>query len=159
MIRRPPRSTLFPYTTLFRSIRTYRQALDDFKLTHLGLPVDSNLVLDDRELVALEIRHPKMAVDDSIKVALTARQDYQNFKDRYDDSVRRVALAAIFLKPQLDLNALVGIDSKEENSARFAVPTVNRHHWSAGLDLDPGLDRKGERNNYQIGRASCRERV
>src|SRR5256885_9600877 len=26
MIRRPPRSTLFPYTTLFRSIRTYRPA-------------------------------------------------------------------------------------------------------------------------------------
>src|SRR5438552_10216208 len=24
MIRRPPRSTLFPYTTLFRSARTYR---------------------------------------------------------------------------------------------------------------------------------------
>src|SRR3712207_8588432 len=25
MIRRPPRSTLFPYTTLFRSARAYRQ--------------------------------------------------------------------------------------------------------------------------------------
>src|SRR2546426_4972985 len=27
MIRRPPRSTLFPYTTLFRSIRIYNRAL------------------------------------------------------------------------------------------------------------------------------------
>src|SRR5260370_11270095 len=27
MIRRPPRSTLFPYTTLFRSTRGYRSAL------------------------------------------------------------------------------------------------------------------------------------
>src|SRR5258708_28439367 len=26
MIRRPPRSTLFPYTTLFRSIRAYKSA-------------------------------------------------------------------------------------------------------------------------------------
>src|SRR2546429_6201853 len=26
MIRRPPRSTLFPYTTLFRSLRTHRVA-------------------------------------------------------------------------------------------------------------------------------------
>src|SRR2546425_2481879 len=25
MIRRPPRSTLFPYTTLFRSLRIYRE--------------------------------------------------------------------------------------------------------------------------------------
>src|SRR3712207_9134467 len=32
MIRRPPRSTLFPYTTLFRSdlvLREYRQAIED----------------------------------------------------------------------------------------------------------------------------------
>src|SRR5260221_9607956 len=27
MIRRPPRSTLFPYTTLFRSMRGYEQTL------------------------------------------------------------------------------------------------------------------------------------
>src|SRR3989441_302908 len=30
MIRRPPRSTLFPYTTLFRSPRFLRQVEDDF---------------------------------------------------------------------------------------------------------------------------------
>src|SRR2546429_3592985 len=34
MIRRPPRSTLFPYTTLFRSIP---QALLDREIGHLGL--------------------------------------------------------------------------------------------------------------------------
>src|SRR3712207_8812721 len=28
MIRRPPRSTLFPYTTLFRSLLTKRQIID-----------------------------------------------------------------------------------------------------------------------------------
>src|SRR5207247_6114153 len=33
-------------STWINAIRTYRQALDDFKLTHLGLPVESNLVLD-----------------------------------------------------------------------------------------------------------------
>src|SRR5258708_12594576 len=32
MIRRPPRSTLFPYTTLFRSIEDYHYAT--FKLRH-----------------------------------------------------------------------------------------------------------------------------
>src|SRR3712207_5736319 len=31
MIRRPPRSTLFPYTTLFRSDRARTQALFDFE--------------------------------------------------------------------------------------------------------------------------------
>src|SRR3989442_14576418 len=29
MIRRPPRSTLFPYTTLFRSVLRFRQERDD----------------------------------------------------------------------------------------------------------------------------------
>src|SRR2546430_12193511 len=29
MIRRPPRSTLFPYTTLFRSAVTIQEAIDD----------------------------------------------------------------------------------------------------------------------------------
>src|SRR2546426_6072381 len=45
MIRRPPRSTLFPYTTLFRSVKTL-QALDfllviDTRDT-LGAPIDVN---------------------------------------------------------------------------------------------------------------------
>src|SRR5204862_433912 len=127
----------------------YNQTLDNFKINQLGLPVDSNIALDDHELESLEIRHPTISVDDSIKVALTARQDYQNVKDRYDDSIRRVSLAANFLKPQLDLTAIVGIDSKRETSARFAVPDIDRYHWSAGLTLDPGLDRKIERNGYR----------
>src|SRR5690349_23080422 len=32
MIRRPPRSTLFPYTTLFRSRRLTQQVLEDLQL-------------------------------------------------------------------------------------------------------------------------------
>src|SRR3989442_11581606 len=36
MIRRPPRSTLFPYTTLFRSLRR-----DVDRLRSLGYPVDA----------------------------------------------------------------------------------------------------------------------
>src|SRR2546421_9384921 len=32
MIRRPPRSTLFPYTTLFRSDRKHRHVLGDLRL-------------------------------------------------------------------------------------------------------------------------------
>src|SRR2546422_4386939 len=65
MIRRPPRSTLFPYTTLFRSlIRFGRNAA---RRTHLGHPGERNsirarilgrrrrqvkLVLEKRELNA-----------------------------------------------------------------------------------------------------------
>src|SRR5690349_24008674 len=41
MIRRPPRSTLFPYTTLFRSHRYRRppaQTLDHVDAVHVGQP-------------------------------------------------------------------------------------------------------------------------
>src|SRR2546427_1370034 len=44
MIRRPPRSTLFPYTTLFRSLRDVRIGLGDVRL---GLVV---VVIRDEEL-------------------------------------------------------------------------------------------------------------
>src|SRR5256885_3131095 len=36
MIRRPPRSTLFPYTTLFRSLLIQRTATDDEGHYHFG---------------------------------------------------------------------------------------------------------------------------
>src|SRR3712207_8913532 len=54
MIRRPPRSTLFPYTTLFRS----RLAVDDKDLGHLAGTRCRNLVhrlhrLDDEQRLAL----------------------------------------------------------------------------------------------------------
>ncbi|MBI3849590.1 MAG: TolC family protein [Verrucomicrobia bacterium] len=131
------------------AIRSYKQTLDDFKLNQLGIPVDTRLILDDKELDALEIRDPKIAVEESISVALTARQDFKNFKDRHDDTLRRTALAANFLKPQLDLVASAGFNSKQESGTGFPVPDINRYNWSAGLNLDPGLDRKAERNGYR----------
>src|SRR2546429_9869177 len=38
MIRRPPRSTLFPYTTLFRSLRRWKTDRPDLVVLDLGLP-------------------------------------------------------------------------------------------------------------------------
>jgi outer membrane protein TolC len=66
-------------STWIAAIRGYKQALDNFKIL-LGLSVDANILLDDRELEALQIRHPEIAVDDSIKVALAARLDFVNTK-------------------------------------------------------------------------------
>src|SRR3712207_7350353 len=55
MIRRPPRSTLFPYTTLFRSVdpRKEKNAIDEAK--NLGIPVvaivDTNCDPDEIDYV------------------------------------------------------------------------------------------------------------
>src|SRR5438132_3084612 len=45
MIRRPPRSTLFPYTTLFRSLLRPRHLAD------VDQPLDPFLELDERSVV------------------------------------------------------------------------------------------------------------
>src|SRR2546425_10433574 len=69
MIRRPPRSTLFPYTTLFRSVRTKRRrsqvdhvrrdqtlAAGDARLpptaVHLQLELEATRLADARAVVA-----------------------------------------------------------------------------------------------------------
>src|SRR3712207_8395517 len=44
MIRRPPRSTLFPYTTLFRSMRDFNEAID-----RLIAGLEKKRVMSDRE--------------------------------------------------------------------------------------------------------------
>src|SRR3712207_7823039 len=47
MIRRPPRSTLFPYTTLFRSI--IKQWAGDFIAKHGHVPEGAEAPLSDRK--------------------------------------------------------------------------------------------------------------
>ncbi len=135
-------------STWINAIRSYKQALDNFKI-QLGLTVDAHLVLDDQELEALQIHHPDLSVDDSIQVALAARLDYLNSKDQLDDAVRQVDLAANFLKPRVDLTASVAVRNNPNEDNRFPVPDVGRYRWNAGLNFDPGFDRKAERNGYR----------
>src|SRR5256885_11637840 len=53
MIRRPPRSTLFPYTTLFRSQRL-RTSLGDVTIVDLaGLPNNADPARDGRIVAAM----------------------------------------------------------------------------------------------------------
>lgn len=131
------------------AVRNYKQALDNFKLLQLGIPVATSLVLDDQELAILGIRHPSIPVEESINVAMASRLDLMNTRDQYDDAKRQVELAANFLKPQVDLLASAGFNSKQETSGRFAVPDPERYRWSAGLDVDLPFDRKSERNAYR----------
>ncbi|HMJ89135.1 MAG TPA: TolC family protein [Candidatus Acidoferrum sp.] len=131
------------------ALRNYKQALDNFKLLQLGIPVETRIVLDDAELRALEILDPQLSPDGAIEIALAARLDYLNDKDRYQDSLRQVELAADSLKPQLDFVSSVGINSKPEQSKGFPVPDLDRYNWSAGFDVDLPFDRQSERNLYR----------
>jgi outer membrane protein TolC len=66
-----------------------------------------------------------------------------------EDSVRQVDLAANLLRPQIDLGASVAVNSDPADNTGFPTPDFDRYRWNAGLTIDPGLDRKGERNSYR----------
>ena len=130
------------------AIRSYKQALDDFKF-QLGLSIESNIVLDDHELETLQIHHPSISVEDSIRIALAGRLDFKNVEDQFEDAERHVKLAANLLKPGLNLSASFTAYSNPDESGRFTLPELDRYNWNAGLAFDPGLDRKAERNSYR----------
>jgi len=131
------------------AIRSYKSALDNFKLT-LGVSTDAKLVLDDQELAQLAIRHPQISAEDAIQVALAARLDYQSARDQVEDSTRKVKLAADGLKMQVDLVAGASINNNQADTTGFPLPQLDRYRWNAGLNLDPALDRKPQRNTYRV---------
>jgi outer membrane protein TolC len=135
-------------STWVNAVRNYQQSLDNFKFL-LGLTTDANLVLDDRELGTLQIRDPNLSVEDSIRIALAARLDYLNAKDELSDAERKVNLAINFLKPQIDFGTTVALNSNPNRNTGFQLPDPQRYSWNAGLTVDPGLDRKAERNAYR----------
>jgi outer membrane protein TolC len=128
------------------AVRNYKQSLDNFKI-QLGLKVDANLVLDDRELAALQIHHPNLSVDDSIQLALASRLNYMTTQDQFADAERKVTVAQNFLKPSVNLFANASLASDPDRN--WSWPDPQRYAWNAGLDVDPGLDRTSERNSYR----------
>src|SRR5690349_22522455 len=60
MLRRPPRSTLFPYTTLFRSRPPEREPLED------PAPPAARVIANDRE-VGDQLEKPEQDADDEIR--------------------------------------------------------------------------------------------
>src|SRR5438876_4333138 len=64
MIRRPPRSTLFPYTTLFRSLVSAQESLLHHVLRVLfvaGHPKSQLEELEDRKSTRLNSSHPSIS--------------------------------------------------------------------------------------------------
>src|SRR2546426_8226614 len=56
MIRRPPRSTLFPYTTLFRSPTVEAVRRDAGRLSHAMAQIEGRMTQTDAAVTALEAR-------------------------------------------------------------------------------------------------------
>src|SRR2546430_13677125 len=87
MIRRPPRSTLFPYTTLFRSPRSDRHA-------HRPCPLVQHLLLRARQ--AAERHEDRPAAERSAE--LRARQGEDRKSTRLNSSHSQISYAVFCLK-------------------------------------------------------------
>ncbi len=131
------------------AVQRYEQLLDEFKII-LALPTDANITLDQNELTALgEIRMEEFdyTAKAGIETALVRRLDLANSKDRIDDSLRKVKLAADGLGPELNLIGGANVDSGEGTD--FTRLEFHNGDYLAGFEADLPLDRKAERNAYR----------
>src|SRR2546426_5462854 len=67
MIRRPPRSTLFPYTTLFRSAVGRVRWIE-----HLGDQSHLHVTVADTDVITLADPHADLAVGDEVAIEMVA---------------------------------------------------------------------------------------
>src|SRR3712207_9192018 len=95
MIRRPPRSTLFPYTTLFRSGLVAEEGGDGLSWSQLAECVDSGLVTigshththadlarADEMTAAGEMRRSKELIEDRLGVACRSEEHTSELQSR-----------------------------------------------------------------------------
>src|SRR3712207_8525737 len=108
MIRRPPRSTLFPYTTLFRSVP--------------GGPPDSVRVHSQAHLVAQSgralVQHPGAEVTPSLQLQLgrgPQDQDPDRKSTRLNSSHANISYAVFCLKKKKIINCQDNIHNLSEH--------------------------------------------
>src|SRR5688572_32390125 len=95
MIRRPPRSTLFPYTTLFRSQHHAREEL-------VLPPVGEELVLDRHGASRAEPEHVQAAERSGVLILLADRVDRKS--TRLNSSHSQISYAVFCLKKKKKKN-------------------------------------------------------
>src|SRR3712207_9052663 len=96
MIRRPPRSTLFPYTTLFRSMDTARIAVEQSKLGLKQSQDAVNVVSSSYEVIKLEYEKMKSKESDGFKESLKNQLDEAGI--RVKQCLKSVESAKDFVK-------------------------------------------------------------
>ncbi|NOX98593.1 MAG: TolC family protein [Verrucomicrobia bacterium] len=132
--------------TWVNALQAYQQLMDEFKIT-LGLPVESKVVLDMNELAKLDIELPKLTRMQAVYVAIASRPDLINASDRRVDAARKIRVAAVDLRPGLDVTG--GYDANSPSVDGTPNLDFKRSNWNAALELELPFDRKEERNNYR----------
>src|SRR5258708_26224081 len=127
MIRRPPRSTLFPYTTLFRSrtLRVFRTLREEFAFQNVGVVIQAYLYRSEADVKALasegaNIRLCKGAYKEPPEVA---------FPNKADVDANYVKLMQIYLSEESSSKgAYVGVATHDENMIAATKDYTAAHH-------------------------------
>src|SRR2546430_17240755 len=173
MIRRPPRSTLFPYTTLFRSTSpTYSFFLqDNFRATS-RLTLNYGARYDLQVLPQPPVCNPDVKFTCKIpysKNNVAPRVGFAYSLDQKGDTVVRGAFGLFYIQEDfLDVSQAWRSNGISRPSLFVAWPgfgatnpCVTYPNTVPSLDSCPGSTQQLTvfAPNFQIGRASCRERV
>src|SRR3712207_7590553 len=102
MIRRPPRSTLFPYTTLFRSDRDQRARARARQPEH---EADARAEGDRRDLVACPQRHA-VALAGTVGDQRAQQHEGDRKSTRLNSSHANISYAVFCLKKNTDCTAM-----------------------------------------------------
>src|SRR3712207_5433514 len=129
MIRRPPRSTLFPYTTLFRSVNLLREGLD--------LPEVSLVAILDADKEGF-LRGETSLIQTIGRAARNVGGTVVMYADKETDAMRKAI--------------------SETNRRREIQEAYNREHGITPETIVKGISDISD-FLMEIGRASCRERV
>ncbi|MDE2680490.1 MAG: TolC family protein [Verrucomicrobiota bacterium] len=138
------------------AVESYRAALDAFK-QRLGLPLGEDLKLDDtalRALVQRGLTPLNLNARNGYLIAVTNRLDMLNQIDKYEDSQRKVRVAADNLQPSLNL--VVDASLTKQFYSSFSPEDFAAN---AGLQLGLPLDKLTERNAYRTSLISFEKQL
>ena len=154
MIRRPPRSTLFPYTTLFRSpdhqIRELEQSREIQKNLHIHTPVSGTVI-------SIGARAGQYVTPKTELYMIVDLSTVWVYADIYEYELPWVKVG-----DEVEMS-LVGIPGRTfVGELDYIYPYAESRTRSIKVRLsfdNPDLLLKPEMFAEEIGRASCRERV
>src|SRR3712207_7721069 len=101
MIRRPPRSTLFPYTTLFRSAVLLEDVPDQSSAASAAERIGEALK------APIEVNGCEVLVSASVGVAVPEREDGDRKSTRLNSSHANISYAVFCLKNTITSNYLL----------------------------------------------------
>ena len=127
--------------SLINSREAYLLALDRLKV-RLGIPVDEAV---DVVPMTLDLEDPEIGIAEAAELAIAYRLDYQNERDRVDDSRRDVANARNGLLPDLNAAASAELNTDPDSTSAGVSFDGDQTDYSASLTLGLPLDREVER--------------